>query len=299
VTAVVKRIASYFVEDVEHRQQQPEGSIDKDTLEDSISELPTYSGAEHGEAAEAAGTLDERRSSSLVPLLTPELWNAEKAVQSEIDALEQALRRMADSKESSFDLGIVTNPYSIFQVHLHAHHLICPRPSSLTLHTRQFMVTKLKQLHVPLLTFKLEPSFLAIAGTPARANVVVSYCSDTEPFVVRTTLVALVDPAQRIEQYRNLLRTSVPSDCFQKIRALLPLLRRLEAHHERNGMTHAQLGQVFAPIFLRGRMEKTPSEIVRDKHLVRTLVRPFAFVLFVCCFVLLFTHLRLFSWRTL
>ncbi len=109
------------------------------------------------------------------------------------------------------------------------------------------MLAKLEQLHMPLLTFKLESSFLTIA--------------------------ALVDPSERLEQYRTLLRTSVPSDCFQKIRALLPLMRRLEAHHERNGMTYARLGDVFMPVFIRSRMEKSAGETTKEKYLARTLVR--------------------------
>jgi hypothetical protein len=272
VTAVVKRVARYFEDHIEQpreQQQQPEATGDKDALDDSLSELQAYNPSTSAsereeEAVEDGGNTDDpqegERRSSLVPLHVPDLWNATKAVDSEIDALELALRKMLDTKDSSFDFGAITNPYSIFQVRhttpfarlAHRNHHFTatsthPGRNSFFFFPSQFMLAKLEQLHMPLLTFKLESSFLTIA--------------------------ALVDPSERLEQYRTLLRTSVPSDCFQKIRALLPLMRRLEAHHERNGMTYARLGDVFMPVFIRSRMEKSAGETTREKYLARTLVR--------------------------
>jgi hypothetical protein len=134
VTAVVKRVAWYFEDHIEQQeqpqeqQQQPEATGDKDALDDSLGELQAYNPSSttssaserEEEAVEEGGNTDNpqegERRSSLVPLHVPDLWNAAKAVDSEIDALELALRKMLDTKDSSFDFGTVTNPYSIFQV---------------------------------------------------------------------------------------------------------------------------------------------------------------------------------------
>lgn len=128
VTAVVKRVARYFEDHIEQpreQQQQPEATGDKDALDDSLSELQAYNPSTSAsereeEAVEDGGNTDDpqegERRSSLVPLHVPDLWNATKAVDSEIDALELALRKMLDTKDSSFDFGAITNPYSIFQV---------------------------------------------------------------------------------------------------------------------------------------------------------------------------------------
>jgi len=129
VTAVVKRVARYFENHIEQQeqpqeqQQQPEATGDKDALDDSLGELQAYNPSSTTSSAserEEGGNTDDpqegERRSSLVPLHVPDLWNAAKAVDSEIDALELALRKMLDTKDSSFDFGTVTNPYSIFQV---------------------------------------------------------------------------------------------------------------------------------------------------------------------------------------
>jgi hypothetical protein len=102
VTTVLKQVAKYF-QDKELR----EGSFDREGSEDPIEFM------KDDDAQSLSGT-DSRRNSFL-PVESPELWNPEKAIEKEIEALLQALRRMQQSKDA-FSFGEVNNPYSIFQV---------------------------------------------------------------------------------------------------------------------------------------------------------------------------------------
>jgi len=213
VTTVLKQVAKYF-QDKELR----EGSFDREGSEDPIEFM------KDDDAQSLSGT-DSRRNSFL-PVESPELWNPEKAIEKEIEALLQALRRMQQSKDA-FSFGEVNNPYSIFQ----------------------FMLRALNQLNGPLLTTQFAPSFLSAAS--------------------------LCNPLKRIEQYCYLLRSSVPSESVQKIRVLLPLLRRLEHNHPRNGMTYTRLTEIFTPIFVTAIQEEHSYDAVRQKHQASILVEDF------------------------